>query len=102
MTSPCRLTKCSEDSYVDRYASLTPLPERVSRLAELAMDLWWSWRPEARGVFRHLDYSLWRATAHNPVRMLWLIRRDRIHTAATDSAFLQLYDAAIAALDAAR
>jgi hypothetical protein len=69
---------------VDRYASLTPLPERVSRLAELATDLWWSWRPEARGVFRRLDYSLWRATAHNPVRMLWLIPRDKIEAAAAD------------------
>jgi len=87
---------------VDRYASLTPLPERVSRLAELATDLWWSWRPEARGVFRRLDYSLWRATAHNPVRMLWLIPRDKIEAAAADPTFLQLYDAAIAALDAAR
>ena len=27
---------------------------------------------EARAVFRRLDYALWRATAHNPVRMLWV------------------------------
>ena len=49
----------------------TPLlPERITRLDELAVDLWWSWHPEAREVFRRLDYTLWRATAHNPVRML--------------------------------
>ena len=33
---------------MNRYAALTPLPERVSRLAELAVDLWWSCHPDAR------------------------------------------------------
>ncbi len=56
-----------------RYSGLPPLPERISRLDELAVDLWWSWHRDAREVFRRLDYPLWRATAHNPVRML---RRD--------------------------
>ena len=29
--------------------------------------------PKRATVFRRLDYPLWRQTAHNPVRMLWLI-----------------------------
>ena len=37
---------------------------------ELATDLWWTWNPQAREVFRRLDYTLWRQTAHNPVLML--------------------------------
>jgi starch phosphorylase len=72
------------------------------RLEELAVDLWWSWHREARAVFRQLDYSLWRATAHNPVRMLWTIAPDRLDAAAADPAFLRLYDRAIDALDRAR
>ena len=84
-----------------RYSSLGPLPERLSRLDELAIDLWWSWN-EARLVFRHLDYTLWRATAHNPVRMLWAIGREKLAAAAADPEFLRLYDAALEALDAAR
>ncbi len=46
------------------------MPERIARLEELATDLWWSWHATPRAVFRRLDYALWRATAHNPVRML--------------------------------
>src|SRR5947207_3097227 len=46
------------------------LPERVARLSDLAGDLWWSWHPEARAVFRRIDYGIWRTTAHNPERML--------------------------------
>jgi len=79
-----------------------PLPERIARLEDLAVDLWWSWHPDARTVFRRLDYTLWRATAHNPVRMLWLISADRLAEAASDSDFLARYDAAIRALDDAR
>jgi len=84
-----------------RYSTLSPLPERIARLEELALDLWWSWHP-ARDVFRRLDYQLWRATAHNPARMLWLIPREKLEVAATDPLFLGRYDKAIAALDDAR
>src|SRR6476646_2018860 len=78
------------------------LPERIARLHELAGDLWWSWHAEAREVFRRLDYGVWRATAHNPERMLRLIARDKLEQAAADPAFLDIYDRAIIALDAAR
>ncbi len=87
---------------MDRYASIPPLPDNLSRLGELAVDLWWSWHPEARAVFRRLDYTLWRSTAHNPVRMLSLVQREKIAAAAADPAFVTRYERAVAALDAAR
>jgi starch phosphorylase len=87
---------------MDRYVPLPPLPDRISRLNELAYDLWWSWSPQAREVFRDLDYPLWRFTSHNPVLLLHLVEADRLEHAAGDPAFLQLYDAAIADLDAVR
>jgi starch phosphorylase len=87
---------------MNRYAELPPLPDRISRLTEIAVDLWWAWNAEGRTVFRSLDYQLWRTTAHNPVRMLWLISREQVERAAVDPAFVALYDRAIAALDAAR
>jgi starch phosphorylase len=84
---------------MSRYSSLPPLPQRIDRLAELALDLWWSWHTEGRNVFRRLDYPLWRATAHNPVRMLGVIASEKLEAAARDPAFLALYDGALAALD---
>ena len=87
---------------MNQYASHPPLPERLSRLYELASDLWWSWNRDGRAVFRRLDYPLWRATAHNPVRMLWLTSREKLDAAAGDAHFLALYDRALQALDAAR
>ncbi len=66
---------------MDRYAALPPLPQRINRLDQLAVDLWWSWNADGRSVFRRLDYNLWRETAHNPVRMLWLVSRDKLEAA---------------------
>jgi starch phosphorylase len=87
---------------MSRYSSLPSLPERIGRLEELATDLWWSWHPEARALFRRLDYTIWRSTAHNPVRMLWAIPRETLNVVATDPEFLRLYDRAIIALDRGR
>jgi glycogen phosphorylase len=83
-------------------SNFTPLPERISRLGELAYDLSWSWHREARAVFRRLDYPLWRLTAHNPVRMLRLIATERLEHTARDPAWLELFDTAIEHLDAAK
>src|SRR5262245_33303621 len=80
---------------------LQPLPSRLSRLPELAQDLSWTWSP-ARDVFRRLDYRLWRQTSHNPVMMLRRISKEAIEHAMGDPAFLALYDAAVAAMDASR
>jgi starch phosphorylase len=85
-----------------RYSSRPPLPDRIGRLAELATDLWWSWNADGRRVFRTIDYTLWQETAHNPVRMLWLISQTKLEAAAQDPGFLGLYDAALTGLDCAR
>src|SRR3954452_24155051 len=78
------------------------LPRRIKRLPELATDLWWTWNPQAREVFRRLDYLLWRQTAHTPVLMLRQVSPELLDQAAQDENFLAVYDAAMDALDGAR
>jgi starch phosphorylase len=80
----------------------TPIPERLHRLPELAADLWWTWNTGAREVFRRLDYSLWRQTAHNPVLMLRHISPELLAAFAEDPKYLAIYDGAMDALDGAR
>ncbi|HWI16390.1 MAG TPA: DUF3417 domain-containing protein, partial [Vicinamibacterales bacterium] len=50
----------------ERFSTAAPLPGRLHRLHELALDLWWSWDDRARSVFRRLDYPLWRAIVPAP------------------------------------
>lgn len=75
------------------------LPERISRLNELANNLWWSWHEEARRLFRALDYPLWRLSGHNPVKQLREVSLDTLQAAASDPAFLDLYDSVMSAFD---
>ncbi len=50
----------------------------VRKLHELAANLWWSWQPEIRFLFRELDPELWRAAHHNPVAVLRRLDQDEI------------------------
>src|SRR6187549_3242774 len=71
------------------------LPERISRLADLAYNLEWSWDNRSRLLFKRLDPDLWRATSHNPVKLLNEIGAERMKNAAEDPDFLRDYEATI-------
>jgi len=73
------------------------MPPGLERLPELAMNLWWSWHPAARDLFRRLDETLWRSTRHNAVRVLYDIAPVRLAEAATDPIIQKLYRDALAA-----
>ena len=67
-------------------------PERISGLAELAFNMWWSWHPEARALFKRLSRAAWKLSGHNPVKMLGEIEKSVLDGAARDSGFLANYD----------
>src|SRR5579864_5616238 len=75
------------------------LPERIARLKDLAYNLWWSWHPEARALFKEMDRTLWAETHHNPVRLLRACQKDRLDALLADAGFLARYDAVIATFD---
>ena len=75
------------------------LPERIARLEEVSRNLWWSWAPEARALFRSISVRLWRATNHNPVRLLNMVTADRLERLAQDANFLKQYDALLRSFD---
>jgi starch phosphorylase len=65
------------------------LPEVLEPLRELAHNLWWTWEPDARRIFRHLDPELWNRTNHNPIRMLQLSRQARLLELAADDEYIR-------------
>lgn len=75
------------------------IPKRIGRLGELAHNLWWTWQPDGRELFRRIDYVRWRVD-HNPVKQLREVAPDRLQLLATDEEFLPLYDRVMAAFDA--
>ena len=77
----------------------TPIPQRITRLRELAYNLWWSWHPEAQELYRQIDPDLWEQDYHNPVDFLRDVRQRRLEAAAVDPAYLRQYDEVLASLD---
>jgi starch phosphorylase len=76
-----------------------PIPDRIRRLDDLADNLWWSWHPPARNLFKAVSYPLWRNTRHNPVRMLQQANPQRLEALSRDPEFLGLYDRVVSAFE---
>jgi starch phosphorylase len=60
-------------------------------LAELALDMRWSWNHATDEVWRQLDPELW-ATTHNPWVVLQTLSRDQIECVVADPAFREKVD----------
>lgn len=76
------------------------LPDRIKRLRELALNLWWSWTPEAVSLFAELGGDAWEDCGHNPIRMLSLIGQERLNAFSAEKDFLKRFDECQRAFDA--
>jgi starch phosphorylase len=63
----------------------------LETLAELALDLRWSWIRESDEIWQRLDPSLWELT-QNPWILLQTVSRDRLRAALAEPAFRQRVD----------
>ncbi len=70
--------------------------EGVDSLAELALDMHWSWNHATDEVWRQLDPELWEIT-HNPWVVLQTASRDRIERMLADPAFRKKVDGLVEA-----
>jgi starch phosphorylase len=75
------------------------IPERLSRLEELANNLWYSWDRATRALFSRLDPKLWEAVGHNPKAFLRRVDESLLLVAAEDPTFLSNYNSVLSAYD---
>jgi starch phosphorylase len=68
------------------------LPSRIDGLEDLAENLWWSWHPKARMLFKALDRQAWKESGHNPDLMLRDIPPQVLEAAAVEPEYLKHYD----------
>jgi starch phosphorylase len=74
------------------------LPAEVSRLRDLAYNLWWSWNPQARRMFSHIQPGLW-AIYRNPIELLINIEPHHWETLLEDETFLTMYQSVLREFD---
>jgi starch phosphorylase len=70
--------------------------EGFDSLAELALDMHWSWNHATDGLWRQLDPRLWDIT-HNPWVVLQTVSRDQIERALADPDFRKNVDGLVEA-----
>jgi starch phosphorylase len=68
------------------------LPARLTGLGELAENLWWSWNPAARMIFKSLNRQAWKESRYNPDKMLKELPDQILQQAAGNADYLRNYD----------
>ncbi len=75
------------------------LPRRISRLGQLAYNLWWVWNPDGQRLFSAIDRPLWDQVNHNPVAFLTRVDRALLNATANNLAYVEQYDRVMARFD---
>ena len=85
--------------YLRTMAVWPPLPADLTRLRELAYNLWWTWQPAAQELFARPDPGLWEAVGHNPVAAILRLAPGALLAAAATPEYRELYGRVMAAFD---
>jgi glycogen phosphorylase len=81
-----------------RFTVRLALPQPLAPLAELVMNLRWSWHPASLDLFRSVDPVVWDQVGQDPVRLLGEVSPERLAELAADQEFLGRLTAAHADL----
>ncbi len=71
-----------------RFTVRLALPTPLAPLAELVLNLRWSWHFASLDLFESIDPDAWQAVGHDPVRLLGEVSPERIAELAGDQDFL--------------
>ena len=64
------------------------IPAELACLSEMARNIWWSWTPEARELFKSLNPTLWKECGLNPVLLLERLSYETLVELSKDEAVL--------------
>jgi starch phosphorylase len=71
--------------------SFPQIPEPLKDMGELAYNLWWSWHPSARMLYKKISRPAWKESVHNPVKMLRELSGADFLAAINDPKYLSHY-----------
>ena len=73
---------------VRSFTVLPALPDSLKDLEFIAKNMFWSWNPEFIRLFKRIDSELWKACAHNPVKLLGKVSQEKLEALAENQGFL--------------
>ena len=66
------------------------IPVQFSRLRDIAYNLWWTWTPQARRLFKRIDPACW-TRYRNPIELLIDLEPQRWHELSDSEEFIRAY-----------
>ena len=60
------------------------LPENISKLNDIANNIWWTWNINSLVLFKDLDPVLWKKVDKNPIRFLKEANQNTLIEASTN------------------
>ena len=73
---------------ITSFAVLPETPEPLSRLKEIAYNMWFSWNWEAVELFIRLDPEYWEKSYQSPINMLGMLPLKKLEEASQDRDFI--------------
>ena len=71
------------------------IPQSLSGLMQLAMNVHWTWDRQTQALFNRLDPTAWASSEHDPMRLLASIKSERWVELAQNTEVIEATDAAI-------
>lgn len=68
------------------------LPDSLSKLEEIAQNIWWSWNSDAKNLFRQIDKAAWVEASSNPVLLLNILNYEKLVAMGNDTNFIRKVD----------
>lgn len=68
------------------------LPESLTKLDEIAHNIWWTWDSKAKNLFRQIDAEAWIEASSNPVLLLNILTYEKLVSMGKDMEFIKKVD----------
>ena len=83
---------------IRRFTVRPVLPDALKPLADLSLNLRWSWHDDTQDLFRSVDPELWEDCEHDPVKLLSQVSPERLQRLSVDRKFVRRLELAQADL----
>ncbi len=77
----------------------TMIPERLSRLSDIAYNFWWTWNAQAADLFKSIDARLWYRLGANPTAFLHRVSVKKLAQKLNNPEFINNYDQVVKEFD---
>ena len=71
--------------------AIPELPDEITGLVEIALNLWWTWNADGKNLFRLVNPYLWKESGNNPIKLLQSLSKKEIERLTANETFMNEY-----------